>query len=397
MRSVLRLVVVFACVLAGCDSEIPGKNAVPFTNTMAGAGGGAGGTGGDLSAAGAAAMAGVSGAISEGGIGGMSGATGAGTGGIGGANAGSGGGAMGGIGGLSGEGGVGGSTAMASCTGKPGMKRGMSNETVMAGGKLRSFVYYAPEDLDANVAVPLVIVPHGSTMSGKQMLEITRYNELADTEKFIAVFPDGVDGPGSLAPWNVGAGVCGAGALVAGAGDDQAFMDALIDFVKADQCIDEDHMFMTGFSMGGYFSHESGCQRSDIRAIGPHSGGTHELSACPELHKPVIIFHFTSDSLIAYDCATDARDKWVARNGCSPASPDVRMVNGGTCEYYKACPDDGQVALCSFEEPPGGAGELPTGHAWSGGSQDGENALAAIPSTESATALGWAFFKEFAW
>ena len=137
--------------------------------------------------------------------------------------------------------------------------------------------------------------------------------------------------------------------------------------------------------------------RSDIRAIGPHSGGTHDLSSCPVQHKPVIMFHFTSDSLIDYSCATDARDKWVARNGCMPTGPEVRMVNGGMCEYYKGCPADGQVALCSFQEPAGGAGEVPTGHAWSGGSQSGENALAAIPSTESATELGWAFFKEYAW
>jgi poly(3-hydroxybutyrate) depolymerase len=171
----------------------------------------------------------------------------------------------------------------------------------------------------------------------------------------------------------------------------------MIDFADQDQCVDHDHIYMTGFSMGGYFSHETGCQRTEIRAIGPHSGGTHDLSSCKSTHKPVIMFHFDSDSLISYDCAVDARDKWVAKNGCTMADPDVTMVKGGKCEYYKGCPADGQVALCTFMVPDGGAGETVAGHAWSGGMQTGEGAGFAIPQTESATELGWAFFKQYAW
>jgi poly(3-hydroxybutyrate) depolymerase len=134
-----------------------------------------------------------------------------------------------------------------------------------------------------------------------------------------------------------------------------------------------------------------------FRAAGPHSGGTHDLSSCTNQHRPMIIFHFKSDSLIDYACGTDARDQWIAHNGCSAADPEVKSVMGGSCEYYKDCPADGQVAMCSFDEPSGGAGELIEGHAWSGGSQAGSGAAFAIPQTESATELGWAFFKQYAW
>jgi len=37
------------------------------------------------------------------------------------------------------------------------------------------------------------------------------------------------------------------------------------------------------------------------------------------------------------------------------------------------------------------------GHAWSGGSKAGMGAFATISKTESATELGWAFFKKYAW
>jgi polyhydroxybutyrate depolymerase len=283
------------------------------------------------------------------------------------------------------------------CQGKPGARRGKSNQTMMAGGARRTFVYYAPKDLDPNQPVPLVILPHGTNMSGQGMFDITGYAALADREKFVAIFPDGIDGPGSLVPWNVGNGVCGLGAVVAGNSNDQPFVEEMIKFAEQDQCIDARHVFMTGFSMGGYFSNETGCLGGRVTAIGPHSGGTHDLSRCPGKRLPVILFHFTSDSLIDYACGAGARDEWVKRNGCSKASPDVTPVKGGKCEYYKGCMPGAQVAFCSFDPPSFADDGLPSGHGWSGGTKQGAESFAAITGSESATALGWAFFKKYAW
>jgi polyhydroxybutyrate depolymerase len=280
------------------------------------------------------------------------------------------------------------------CTGKPGMRKGRSEQMLMAGGASRSFIYYAPQGLDPNAPVPLVIAPHGTNMSGAGMFDLTNYKAIADREKFIVIFPDGEDGPGSLVPWNVGQGVCGLGAVVAADGNDLAFMDELIKFAQADQCIDEQHIFMSGFSMGGYFSNENGCMNPKIRAVGPHSGGTHDFSKCVNKRKPVIVFHYKGDSLIDYSCGVGAKDNWVKLNGCMPANPDIVKVKNGQCEYYKGCPADGQVALCSFD---GGDSALPPGHCWSGGKDQGDNAFAACPDGEDAAELGWAFFKKYAW
>jgi polyhydroxybutyrate depolymerase len=293
----------------------------------------------------------------------------------------------------SGEGGTPPSSAPR-CTGKPGMRKGRSEQKLMAGGLMRSFIYYAPQGLDPNAPVPLMIIPHGTNMSGAGMFDLTNYKAIADREKFIAIFPDGEDGPGSLVPWNVGQGICGLGAFVGADGNDLAFMDELIKFAQADQCIDEQHIFMSGFSMGGYFSNENGCMNPKIRAVGPHSGGTHEFSKCVNKRKPAIVFHFKGDSLIDYSCGVGAKDNWVKLNGCMPANPDIVKVKNGQCEYYKGCPPDGQVALCSFD---GGDLALPPGHCWSGGKDQGENSFAACPDGEDAAELGWAFFKKYAW
>jgi poly(3-hydroxybutyrate) depolymerase len=214
------------------------------------------------------------------------------------------------------------------------------------------------------------------------------------------MFPNGQQ-PGMGAPWNVGNPDCKStlGILPMAPGDDNAFIDAMLAFAEADQCLDKSHVFMTGFSMGGYLSNESGCMRADIRGIAPHSGGTHDFATCKVTSKPVMVMHFEGDALIPYMCGTQARDRWAALNKCQLDAPDVKQVQGGRCEYYKGCTPGGQVAMCSFTIPTGPRTEPFAGHAWSGGSKDGVamGASFAIPETASASTLGWEFFKMHAW
>ena len=268
------------------------------------------------------------------------------------------------------------------CTGKVGALRGKSNQTLTAGGLARTFVYYAPSSLSANEPAPVVIAAHGWLQTGQAMYDLSQYQKVADREGFVLMYPDGE--PGSVGPWNVGEGACPSSLLVlpTATGDDQAFIDAMVDFAEADQCVDRRHVFVTGFSMGGYFTNETGCLRSSIAAIGPHSGGSHDLTACPVVHKPVILFHGTSDGLIPVSCGTEARDRWVAHNGCGAAVERV-AVTGGHCEYSQGCPADGQVALCLFDG---------MDHGWAGG-----QGSYGFPDYESASELGWAFFKKYAW
>jgi polyhydroxybutyrate depolymerase len=287
------------------------------------------------------------------------------------------------------------------CTGKPGQLRGKSMQTLMAGGLTRTFIYYAPSTLDPNKPVPVVYVPHGYMMTADMMFDITKYSDLADTDQFIVMFPNGQAAVSLLdGPWNIGNPDCGsslAGILPKATGDDQAFVDAMLAFADADQCIDHTHVYMAGFSMGGYFSNETGCLRPDMRAIAPHSGGAPDLSSCASVHKPALIMHFQGDALIPTMCGTQARDRWIAHNGCSPDSPMVMPVEGGSCEYYQGCPSDGQVAMCTFTIPSEAQSATYPGHAWSGGSKAGMGADYAIPETASATQLSWNFFSTYAW
>jgi poly(3-hydroxybutyrate) depolymerase len=147
--------------------------------------------------------------------------------------------------------------------------------------------------------------------------------------------------------------------------------------------------------MGGYFSHHAGCNRSDIRAVAPHSGGTHDLADCPESKKPIIIFHGSADPVIPAGCddpnatgvigAMPSADAWAAHNGCATTTTQTSVENG-TCYVYDGCPAGGQVELCTF------AG---MGHCWAGG--DPSAGIYSCPNNASATTLEWQFFQQYAW
>ena len=280
-------------------------------------------------------------------------------------------------------------------------QRGLTSRSLTIGGATRTYKVYLPQALDPSTPVPFVFVHHGLSMSGAAMVTITGYTDLADAQAIGVAFPDGQSGPNSLgAPWNVGSAVCpavGGVQQVSAPGDDFAFVDAMKADVAQDQCIDDAHVFVTGFSMGGYFSHNAGCMMPGIRAVAPHSGGTHDLSACANAREPIIIFHGDVDPVVPDGCddpgaakpigwsGPASADAWAAHNGCATTTTST-AVTGGTCTYYDACPAGGQVAYCVLKG---------MGHCWAGGAADG--GIFSCPTYASATQLTWAFFKQYAW
>jgi polyhydroxybutyrate depolymerase len=288
------------------------------------------------------------------------------------------------------------------CGTRSGM-RSLTNRSVAVSGANRTYLIYLPPSLQPTTPIPFVFVFHGATMSGQQMHDITQYTALADTEGFGLAFPDGQNGPGSLMPWNVsnaGQTVCGLGNSVNNANAvDFAFVDAMKADVAQDQCLDPAHLFATGFSMGGYFSHHVGCERPDIRAVAPHSGGTiADLSSCSTSNMPIIIFHGTSDSIIADGCDdpngsaqsgfSPSALLWAKKNGCQSTYSTMSTSGAGggmgQCYLFDGCPKNGQVELCTFTG---------MGHAWAGGQGTGF----ADSKYASATQLEWDFFKKYAW
>jgi poly(3-hydroxybutyrate) depolymerase len=259
------------------------------------------------------------------------------------------GGASGSGGGTDGGEATGSSGGSGDCGTRTGM-RGQTTRTLMVAGTSRTYVAYLPQSASATTALPFVYVFHGASQDGLDLFTMTQYSTLADSDGIAVVFPDGqgvssITGVGALDPWNVsdnGAAVCGAGDLANNSTGsvDFEFMDAIKADVTQDQCLDAKHTFATGFSMGGYFTHHVACDRADIKAAAPHSGGTiASLSGCSTGHMPIIIFHGTSDALITSGCDDPngtaqsgfppSATLWAQKNGCQSTYSTIMETGSG--------------------------------------------------------------------
>jgi poly(3-hydroxybutyrate) depolymerase len=212
----------------------------------------------------------------------------------------------------------------------------------------------------------LVINMHGLGSNAAQERAYTQFDKIADREKFIVVYPNGVSNS-----WDITAS------------RDVAFILALIDTIYARHKIDRSRVYATGMSMGGYMSHRLGCAAAGtIAAIAPVAGLNASYNCAPVRPMPVLQIHGTADSVVKYSNVAATISGWVSKNGC-PQTPQVtapypvsNLNSKVRKDYYGPCSQGSEVILLTVD---GGA------HAWPGGfgaSQD-------INASEEA----WAFFK----
>ena len=314
--------------------------------------GGALGSGGNVSSSGAS-----SGSTAIVATGGDNSRGTAGTTGIGGATA-TGGTSGSGTGGKSSTGGtLGGSacagTAPKTCTSSlPVPKSGDQTATFQYGGRSRSYNLHAPSGLTAGNSLALVIDLHGAGGNGKQQQGMSGFSSLSDTEKFLVVFPNGIDGY-----WNVDDTCCG----TAGKEkiDDVGFVKAIIDKLTAETCIDAKRIYVSGFSNGGGLAHRMGCDAANaIAAIAPIAT---DLRTQPcNAARPISMMEFRgmTDSLEPYEGGvvgpaggqyTDVGAKqslklWADINQCTGTTTKIDTY----CESYTLCADGVETDLCSL-------------------------------------------------
>jgi poly(3-hydroxybutyrate) depolymerase len=158
-----------------------------------------------------------------------------------------------------------------------------------------------PTKVDGAIPVPLVFVFHGLGDSKENISRYSGIESLASKKTFIAVFPDALDKKWNLNPM--------------GENEDFRFFDALFDHVSSRYNIDLRRVYLTGMSMGGYFSNSLASERSEkIAAIAPHSGGLGFLAVRGVRAKrkyPVMIIHGDQDNVVKVDEGRKSRDVYT--------------------------------------------------------------------------------------
>ena len=256
------------------------------------------------------------------------------------------------------------------------------NRSIQHNGQQRSYLQYAP-DLDyAEEKRPLVIVLHGGGGTGRSIVRLTegRFNELADVNGFVVVYPEGIK-----KHWNEGRKKAVSYAHKANI-DDVGFIEAVIAKVNEEHAIDEERIFITGMSNGGLMAYRLACEMPDVfKAIAPVTASipVDILEKCENIYgTSLLVMNGTEDPFVPYEggeiksgrkkrgevLSTDETiAHWLEKNGCPSHAkksilPDIDPRDGtSVVQYaYRGCPTDVQVMLYKIE---GG------GHTWPGGRQ----------------------------
>ncbi|OUU03209.1 MAG: hypothetical protein CBB92_01595, partial [Flammeovirgaceae bacterium TMED32] len=140
----------------------------------------------------------------------------------------------------------------------------MDADTIIYDGLIREYVLYVPEAYDSSSAVPLMLNFHGNGSSASSHMEYADMRNLADSNNFIIVYPQGTILDGS-SHWN--------NALVTSTNKSNAkdfeFTNALINKLTVNYNIDSLRIYACGFSNGADFTFALACYNSDkIAAIG---------------------------------------------------------------------------------------------------------------------------------
>ena len=220
------------------------------------------------------------------------------------------------------------------------------------GGRKRIYHLHIPRSYDRTKSMPLLMVLHAESGSGKGLKKFVRggLNKIADKEGFIVVYPEGVK-----RNWNDGRKVQDYKAHQKEI-DDVGFISSLTDGLVEKANVDPKRVYVTGMSNGAMMAYRLACEASDkIAAIASVAGAMPEpiASQCsPARAVSILAINGTEDPIVPWEggdvklnrqklgrviSVPETIQQWVTRNGC-PATPDVTTVSESvTRESFTGC------------------------------------------------------------
>ena len=211
---------------------------------------------------------------------------------------------------------------------------GQTDRTLMVDGQMRSYSFRIADPYDPTVPHPLVFALHGAGANGAQAVGTSL--EIGGVRSITV-------GPSSLGQmWSPTV--------------DLPLIDALVDALPDELCIDTTRIFAWGYSSGGFMANDIGCARADVfRGIGLVDGGGGGNCQTP---IGVWITHNQDDMTVPISYGTGARDAWLQTNGCTSATVPT---DPSPCVRYEGCSAGHPVVWCNpatgGHSPPGYTGE----------------------------------------
>jgi polyhydroxybutyrate depolymerase len=307
----------------------------------------------------------------------------------------------------------------------------------------RTFLVRLPKGYNTQQKYPVVVLLHSINQDPDDMERLTRFDELADADGIIAVYPRASHGR-----WNVGVspevrrpvmgpgrrrgygggypggggGYPGGGGGYPGGGgqqnpnrdpdqdskrpapaDDVAFIGQMLDQVQTKFSVDASRVYALGLSEGGFMSMRLACNLGDrFAAVGTVGATMPKTMTClPSRPVPIVMINGTSDPVVPYGGGTehnlslttlsaeDSAKAWARIDRCADKPEKSKLPEksrGGMetkVDTYTGCHADAQVVLYSVK----GAGNT-----WPGGEQyEAENAIGKTSQDLMADEVMWNF------
>jgi polyhydroxybutyrate depolymerase len=305
-----------------------------------------------------------------------------------------------------------------------------TKETITVDSLDRTYTIHLPKGYDEKQHYPVVLLLHGVNQEADDMERLTRFNELADKDSIIAVYPNALHGRWNFGvheptqqyvqrgpyrrrwpgpgyppppPRNPEGGQRRREAPPAPA-DDIEFFNKLLDKIANKYSVDQSRVYATGLSDGGFMATKVGCAMADrIAAVGPVAAAMPKTMVClPARPIPVLMINGTDDPIVKYDGASakpgriatisveDSAKEFAKLNHCSekPSHSKVRAHEKGGKDTeiatFEGCQQNASVVLYSVK---GG------GNAWPGGQQyEVEKQIGKTSNDLDANEVLWSFF-----
>ena len=208
----------------------------------------------------------------------------------------------------------------------------LNAEDIVVNGTTRNFISYVPRNLGTKR--PLLISCHGMNQDAAYQKGMLQIESVADTAKFVTVFPNGIDNSWDLS------------------GDrDLRFMREIIKLMSERYDIDLNKVYLSGFSMGGMFTYFAMNRMADVfAAFAPISGypmwGASFTSSRP---VPIIHTHGTSDDVVAFSGVASVLAGWVKRNGCPSTATVIKPYRASHITRHVWGPGEDNVEVVLME------------------------------------------------
>lgn len=221
-----------------------------------------------------------------------------------------------------------------------------SKNIIQIAGKDREYNLFVPDNYSNNKQYSLIVASHGRTNSNDR---VQGYMWLDRNQTdFIVAYPAWLPS-GSAFSWSEKESI--------------TFFDALIQQVADNYCINRDHVFLVGHSLGGWFTQKVACLRGELvnamAAVGSGPYGSNCTGPATSL-----FFQNFDDQLSSYASGVSARNTREKVNECTDVTEEIK-IGPLTCTHWTECSADTSVVWCEWYTGYGNdPHSWPTGGSW---------------------------------